>query len=242
MMRDVGFLTRQPIAHRGLHDGNKSVWENTLSAFQRAIDAGYAIECDLQYAADAAPVVFHDDDMQRLCNIKADIRTKTAAELSLITIGGTKDKVPSLRALLRLVKGRVPILLELKGRQGDDDGFTSAVLEALEDYHGDVALMSFDTWLLAELKELESPRPLGLTAQGTKEEEFAIHRKVMAEDGLDFISYNVMHLPNAFTTAERAKGVPVISWTVRTPEQAEHSRHNADQMTFEGFDPRISEG
>ena len=240
MMRDVSFLTRQPIAHRGLHDGNKAVWENTLTAFQRAIDAGYAIECDLQYAADAAAVVFHDDDMQRLCNMRVDIRSKTAAELSLIAIGGTKDRVPSLRALLRLVKGRAPILLELKGRQGDDDGFTSAVLEALEDYSGDVALMSFDTWLLKELQELESPRPVGLTAEGTKEGEFAVHRKVMA-DGLDFISYNVMHLPNAFTTAERARGVPIISWTVRTPEQAEHSRHSADQITFEGFDPRISE-
>ncbi len=239
-MRDVAFLARQPIAHRGLHDGNKAVWENTLSAFERAIDAGYAIECDLQYAADAAPVVFHDDDMQRLCNVNADIRTKTAAELSLISIGGTKDKIPSLRALLRLVKGRVPLLLELKGRKGDDDGFTSAVLEALEDYKGDVALMSFDTWLLKELKELECPLPVGLTAEGTKEEDFAEHRKVI-DYGLDFISYNILHLPNAFITAERARGVPVTSWTVRTPQQAAHSRAHADQMTFEGFDPRIDD-
>ena len=239
-MRDVAFLTRQPIAHRGLHDGNKAVWENTLSAFERAIDAGYAIECDLQYAADAAPVVFHDDDMQRLCNVKGDIRSKTAAELSLISIGGTKDKVPSLRALFRLVRGRVPIVLELKGRKGDDEGFTSSVLEALEDYKGDVALMSFDTWLLKELKDLECPVPVGLTADGTTEAEFALHRKAMAY-GLDFISYGIADLPNPFITGERARGVPVISWTVRTPEQAAHSRANADQITFEGFDPHVEE-
>lgn len=237
MMRDLAFLTRQPIAHRGLHDGNRLVWENTLSAFERAIEAGYAIECDLQYAADAVPVVFHDDDMERLCNIKADVRTKTSAELGLTTIGGTRDKVPSLKALLRLVRGRVPIVLELKGRQGDDDGFASAVLETLEDYQGEVALMSFDPWLLEELKELESPVPVGLTAEGTKEEDFGTHRKAMAR-GLDFVSYNVMHLPNAFISAERARGVPVITWTVRTPEQAAHTYANADQITFEGFDPR----
>jgi len=240
-MRDAGFLTRQPIAHRGRHDGNKAVWENTLSAFEKAIAEGYAIECDLQYAADAAPVVFHDDDMQRLCNVNADVRSKTAAELSLTSIGGTKDKVPSLRALLRLVKGRVPLVLELKGRKGDDEGFASAVLEALEDYSGDVALMSFDTWLLQELKALESPVPVGLTAEGTQEKEFEIHRKAMGY-GLDFISYNINHLPNAFADAARARGVPIISWTVRTAAQVAHSRDNADQMTFEGFDPRGAGG
>jgi glycerophosphoryl diester phosphodiesterase len=235
-MQAAAFLTRQPIAHRGLHDGNKEVWENTLSAFERAVAGGYAIECDLQYAADAVPVVFHDDDMQRLCNMRVDIRSKTSTELGLLSVGGTRDRVPSLKALLRLVRGRVPLVLELKGREGDDDGFASAVLEVLEDYQGDVALMSFDSWLLTDLKELESPRPVGLTAEGTKEKDFEQHRKAMAE-GFDFISYNIAHLPNAFVSAERARGVPVITWTVRTPEQAEHSRLNADQITFEGFDP-----
>jgi hypothetical protein len=58
--------------------------------------------------------------------------------------------------------------------------------------------------------------------------------------GLDFISYNVMHLPNAFISAERARGVPVITWTVRNAEQAAHSHAHALQITFEGFDPRAS--
>jgi len=194
-MHDIAFLTRQPIAHRGRHDYNRTTWENTLSAFEKAIAEGFAIECDLQYAADAAPVVFHDDDMQRLCNLKADVRSKSSAELGLISVGGTKDKVPSLKALLRLVNRQVPLVLELKGRKGDDDGFASAVLETLEGYEGEVALMSFDTWLLEELKALECPYPVGLTAEGQKEEEFAVHRKAMGY-GLDFISYNIEHLPN----------------------------------------------
>jgi len=236
-MKDVAFLIRQPIAHRGLHDGNKLVWENTLTAFERAIEAGYAIECDLQYASDAEPVVFHDDDMERLCNIKADVRSRTTAELSLTSIGGTRDKVPSLKALLKLVKGQVPLVLELKGRHGDDEGFASSVIEAIENYSGELALMSFDTHLLKELKELECPVPVGLTAEGTKEADFANHRKAM-DFGVDFISYNVMHLPNSFIAAERAHGVPVITWTVRNAEQAAHSYAHALQITFEGFDPR----
>lgn len=236
-MADLAFLTRQPIAHRGLHDGNKSVWENTLTAAERAIAAGYAIECDLQYAADAVPVVFHDDDMARLCNIKADIRSKTSGELGLLSVGGTGDKVPTLKALLSLVKGRVPLVIELKGRRGDDEGFASSVLEALEGYEGEVALMSFDGWLLRDLKELESPFPVGLTAEGAHEKHFAAHREVM-DYGLDFISYNYGHLPNPFVAEARARGIPVITWTVRNPDHAAHSYAHADQITFEGYDPR----
>jgi glycerophosphoryl diester phosphodiesterase len=239
-MKNVAFLTRQPIAHRGLHDGNKLVWENTLSAFERAIEAGYAIECDLQYASDAEPVVFHDDDMTRLCNIKADVRSKTTGELGLTAIGGTGDKVPSLKALLKLVRGRVPLVLELKGRKGDDEGFASSVLEAIESYQGELALMSFDGWLLKELKELDCPVPVGLTAEGATEAEFVAHRQAM-DCGLDFISYYYLHLPNAFITAERARGVPIITWTVRNAEQAAHSYAQAEQITFEGFDPRAGE-
>ena len=235
-MVDAAFLAARPIAHRGLHDGNKVVWENTLSAFERAVEGGYGIECDLQYAADAVPVVFHDDDMTRLCNVASDIRSKTVGELGLTTIGGTKDKVPSLKQLLRLVKGRVPLVLELKGREGDDEGFASSVLEALEGYEGEVALMSFDTWLLKDLKELESPYPVGLTAEGKTPEEFAAHKKAMSY-GLDFISYYVADLPNAFIDDQKSRGIPLISWTVRSETDAKHSRENGAQITFEGFLP-----
>ncbi len=117
-MSEFAWLTERPIAHRGYHDMNKTIWENTLSAFQRAVEAGFAIECDLHYASDGVPVVFHDDDLERLCNIPGDVRAKTSGELSLMTIGGTKDRVPKLKDMLNLVKGKVPLVIELKGRRG----------------------------------------------------------------------------------------------------------------------------
>lgn len=236
-MKDLSWLTAQPVAHRGYHDMNKTIWENTLSAFSRAVEAGFAIECDLQYTADSVPVVFHDDDMQRLCGITGDIRARTAGELGLIAIGGTSDKVPTLGALLRLVRGRVPVILELKGRKGDDEGFAAAVLETLEDYSGPVALMSFDHWLLKDLKALDPAVPIGLTAEGVNPDTFAIHEEAM-QFGLDFISYFYGHLPNSFITRQRSKGLPVITWTVRDEAAVERTFAEADQMTFEGFDPR----
>ena len=237
MMPKFAWLTALPIAHRGYHDGNRKIWENTLSAFSRAIEAGFAIECDLQYVADGVPVVFHDSDLQRLCAIKGDVRAKTSGELGLLAVGGTADKVPTLKQVLMLVDGRVPLVLELKGREGDDDGFALAVLDVLEDYAGPVALMSFDHWLLKDLKAAGTALPLGLTAEGARPETFFVHEEAM-QLGLDFISYHYGHLPNPFIAKERAAGIPVITWTVRDQKAVAVTRENADQMTFEGFDPR----
>ncbi|NLS16069.1 glycerophosphodiester phosphodiesterase [Rhizobium sp. P40RR-XXII] len=238
-MSKLAWLTEHPVAHRGYHDMNKEIWENTLSAFSRAIEAGFAIECDLHYASDGVPVVFHDDDLQRVCNLPGEVRERTSAELGLLSIGGTKDKIPTLKQLLRLCDGKVPLVLELKGREDDDEGFAESVLEVLEGYKGHVALMSFDHWLLKDLKGLEAPYPVGLTAEGNKPETFFQHDEAM-HLGLDFISYFYGHLPNPFVTAQRQRGIPVITWTVRDEAARKHTFANADQMTFEGFDPRLA--
>lgn len=238
-MTNAAWIRDLPVAHRGYHDLNKHVWENTLSAFSRAVEAGFAIECDLHYASDGVPIIFHDEDLQRLCNLNGDIRDRTSRELGLIAVGGTNDKVPTLRQLLDLVKGKVPLVLELKGREADDEGFAEAVLEVLEGYEGKVALMSFDHWLLRDLKALGAPYPLGLTANGNTPEDFRMHAKAM-EIGLDFISYHYGDLPNAFIRGEREKGLPVITWTVHDEAARKHSFEHADQMTFEGFDPGVA--
>ena len=240
MTTTADWITEIPVAHRGYHDKNNKVWENTLSAFQRAVDAGFAIECDIQLSSDSVPMVFHDHSLDRLCGISGDVREKSAGELSLLSVGGTQDKIPRLRQLLDLVKGKVPLVIELKGRNAeDDDGFAEAVLEVLEGYEGKVALMSFDHHLLFALKSAHSPYPVGLTAEGDDPEKFFQHDEAM-QAGLNFISYHWSHLPNSFVEAQRKSGIPVITWTVRDEKARAHTYTYADQMTFEGFDPRES--
>lgn len=237
-MTSADWIKERPVAHRGYHDMNKQVWENTLSAFSRAVDAGFAIECDIQLSSDSVPMVFHDHDLQRLCGLKGEVRERTAGELGMLSIGGTADRIPTLRQMLTLVKGRVPLVIELKGISAEeDDGLAEAVLDVLEGYEGKVALMSFDHWLLKDLKSLECRYPVGLTAEGADPEQFFVHDEAM-QLGLDFVSYCAPHLPNSFVTALREKGIPVITWTVRDEIMREHTYKYADQMTFEGFDPR----
>jgi glycerophosphoryl diester phosphodiesterase len=238
-MTSADWIKDIPVAHRGLHDMNRTVWENTLAAFSRAIEAGFAIECDVQLSADSVPVVFHDHDLERLCGIKGDVRERTSAELGMLAIGGTRDRIPTLEQMLSLVAGKVPLVIELKGRDvtDDDDGFAEAVLETLEGYEGKVALMSFDHHLLKALKAAGSPYPVGLTAEGSRPEDFFKHDEAM-HLGLDFVSYHHADLPNSFVTAQRQAHIPVITWTVKDANAREHTYKYADQMTFEGFDPK----
>lgn len=238
-MADASWLTRRPIAHRGLHDGNALCWENSPTAFGRAAAAGYAIECDVHLSADGVPIVFHDHDLARLTGAGGFVWQRRAAELSALRIGGTDDRVPTLAELLELVAGRVPLVIELKGTPGHDDGLVAAVAKALKAYPGEAAIMSFDHWLVRQFAARAPGIPRGLTAWGNTPHEIEAHFSMLA-NGLDFVSYGVMHLPNPFVRFVRERlGLPVITWTVRTPDDVAATAAHADQMTFEGFLPRL---
>ncbi|MFK4819441.1 glycerophosphodiester phosphodiesterase [Ochrobactrum quorumnocens] len=237
-MSSPEWLKKQPIAHRGLHDQNKVRWENTLSAFDAAAKAGFAIECDVHLTKDGSVIVFHDDDLKRLTGRDGRISDLTLADATELRIGGTDDHAPTLRQMLDLVAGRVPLVIELKGIEGRDDGLVAAVAKELASYKGEAAIMSFDHHLVRLFASDAPGIPGGLTAEGTRIKDFEAHFSMLAHQ-ISFVSYNVHHLPNPFVSFVREKlNLPVISWTVRDAEMKKHSDLNVDQITFEGFDPR----
>lgn len=239
-MTDLAWLTERPIAHRGFHDLNKSRWENTLSAFEAAARKGYAIECDVHLAKDGEPVVFHDGELKRLIGLDGFVYDKTAGELAACRIGGTEDTVPSLAQMLDLVAGRVPLVIELKGIEGKDEGLVGKVSELLARYNGKAAIMSFDHWLIRQFEGQARGIPTGLTACGTSEHEIEAHFSMLAHP-ISFVSYGVQDLPNRFVAFVREKlSLPVITWTVRNAEMVERTFAHADQMTFEGFEPPLT--
>lgn len=236
-MQDTAWLTSRPIAHRGLHDMNRQRWENTLSAFAAAVERGYAIECDVHRAADGVPVVFHDEELKRLTGREGRVWQHTAAELTGLSVGGTGDHIPSLSEVLALVDGRVPVIVELKGVAGHDQGLAERVLDCLADYPGETALMSFDHWILRDLGRLGGNLPIGLTAHGRSMADMEAHFSMLAH-GISFASYCVDDLPNPFVSFLRERlSMPVITWTVRNEAGVERTFRYADQMTFEGFSP-----
>jgi len=236
-MTDISWLTARPIAHRGYHDMNKARWENTLPAFAAAAERNFAIECDVHLTSDGVPVVFHDSDLQRLTGQQGNIFERTAEEMTRLSVGGTQDRVPTLAAMLELVAGRVPLVIELKGIEGKDDGLVAKVAAALAAYPGKAAIMSFDHWLIRCFAAEAPGIPGGLTAHGRTPADLEAHFSMLAH-GISFTSFQVKELPNPFTeTLRRKLGMPVITWTVRDDEGRGLTAAHADQMTFEGFDP-----
>lgn len=231
------WITEGPIAHRGYHNLKLGRAENSLSAFSAAIEAGFAIECDLQVSATGQPVVFHDPTLERMTGVAGNVKDYTPAELSRLHLLDTADCIETLDRHLALVNAKVPVILELKGVEGADSGFVEGVAESLKRYDGRVAVMSFDNWICAQFASVIPDVPRGLTAEGGNE-CYRRHIAAMETYDLQFVSYSVQEVDNRFVAEMRKLGLPVITWTVRNAETRHLSEKFADQMTFENFDPR----
>ncbi len=243
--RAAGFITARPIAHRGLHDIGKGVVENTASAFAAAIARGYAIECDLQLTSDGEAVVFHDDNIDRIAEGNGLVKDFTAARIKALTIRSSQDRVQTLGELLAQVNGQVPLVIELKSHWDHDDRLARRALEVLKDYSGSYCLMSFDPEVIEAVRRLSPATIRGIVAERATDSYYSslpLSRQTelrtfshVARTRPDFVSFYFEELPWAPVTAMRAAGIPVISWTIRSPQQAATARRCSDQITFEGF-------
>ena len=239
------WLTARPIAHRGLHDAAHGIIENTTSSIAAAIAGNYAIETDLQITADGDAMVHHDDALGRLTDGNGALASMTAAELKRVSFRATADRMMTFGDLCDLVGGRIAMFIELKSHFDRDERLVRRTAEVLASYAGPVAVMSFDPRMVADLRRHAPHLVRGVDA----ERHFggstvsAWHRYVLAHllhapaTRPDFVSYRVDDLPAPATTLTRRLGLPVVAWTVRTPEQRRRSEEFTDQMIFEGFRP-----
>lgn len=239
---------RAPIAHRALHDRARGRIENSASAVRAARAAGYAIEIDLQLSKDGVPMVFHDEDMERLTGEKGWVWDRTAAELQAIKLAGSDDTIPTLEQVLRLVGGAVPLLIELKDQtltMSETDGRLEAATAAvLAGYSGPVALMSFNPHCIAHLARLAPGLARGITtsaygadwaplAQATCDRlrEIPDYDRVQAS----FISHEASDLNRPRVAELKSQGASVLCWTIRSPEDEALARKVAQNVTFEGY-------
>lgn len=233
---DLKWMIERPIAHRGLHDVSKGIYENTLSAARAAVAGGYNIELDIQPSSDMVPMVFHDYELERLTRESGDTRSVAAKTLSNIFIKDTKDKIPTLEEFLGVIDGKVGLVIELKGRKNEDEGFVAAIADLLSTYKGDAAIMSFEHHLLRDARNIAPHLALGLTAEGD-DRRYDKHKAIAQECNVDFISYYLKELDCKFVREFMKTGREAISWTIRSPEDKAYSDNFVDQVTFEGFKP-----
>lgn len=231
-------------AHRGLF--NREVPENSLGAFHRAVERGYGIELDIQLTADKRVVVFHDYTLKRMCGEDVKVSQLTLAQLRTYRLAGTDYTIPTLAEVLNTVRGRVPLLIELKG-ETVDDALCFRAAKLLDEYDGPYLVESFNPFLLRWFK-IHRPEiargQLVTNLLAEKREGNVIVNLVLSGMLLNFLSR-----PDIIACDARHTGGPAyyicaklfrakrFYWTVRDPEDFEAIRQSEAWSIFERFLP-----
>ena len=248
-MRAPDWLTARPIAHRGLHNRVRGIIENMPAAAQAAVSGNFSIECDIQLTADGEAMVHHDDALGRLTEGSGALLGMTSGQLRAVKFKDTSELMMSLGDLCALVDGRVPLVIEVKSHFDGDRKLVTRMSEVLASYSGPVVGVSFDPDQVLALREKMPALPRGVIAQRndddddwkklTPEQRQSMpHLRHAFRNRPHFVAYRVDDLPApAPWIARNIFGLPLLTWTVRTPEQRARAARYADQMIFEGFLP-----
>ncbi len=234
------WLTRWEYAHRGLHSSeNKHIIpENSLEGARQAIAAGMGIECDIQRSADGNAMLFHDWTLERLLGDLRDTERVQTAEFARLRYLDSEEHPATLPQLLELTAGRVPILIEIKSRRGYDVERSCAIVARdLASYSGDHAVMSFDPRVARWFRRNHPNICVGLVM---REDEHGYtqqgwqRRLALWIAKPDFLAYHIAALPNPWVAKLRADGLPILTWTVNSPETRKRALQHTDALISEG--------
>lgn len=241
-MTDYKWLTQTYIAHRGLFD-NKQIPENSIVAFQKAVDNNFGIELDVQMTKDGVLVVFHDDTLQRMTGVEGYIENNTFEQLQQLKLLNTTHTIPTFADVLATIGGKVPLVVEIKTHKKIGE-CEQKVLDLLNNYKGLFCIESFNPYIVRWFK-VHAPHIIrGQLAENFKNAKLSRFAKYLLSNlkfckwnGSQFIAYNVEHIQHAKAVKKWRKKVPIIVWTVKTQQQHDSLRHLYDNMIFDSFVP-----
>ncbi len=232
------WLLTKPIAHRGLWDD--IVIENSLPAYQNAINHGYPIEIDVYQTKDGHLVSFHDANLKRMTGVNSLIFNKTLAELQELHLLNSNEKIPTFEQVLELCENKTPLLIELKDQPSKT--FIDRVVNRLKSYKGEFAIQSFNPFYLMQVKKLAPEFIRGVLGTESHANDKGFFTRYVLKNMCfnafikpDFISYSFTGLP---LKKRKAKNMPVIAWTIRNQAEYESIRPFAKNIIFENFIPK----
>lgn len=229
-------------AHRGLHTRDRSIPENSLPAFDRAAREGYGIELDVQLSKDGQVVVFHDDTLDRVCGVHARVDEKTWAELQELRLCGTEYRIPLFTEVLDTVRGRGPLIVELKnGRRNRE--LCEKTYALLQDYRGEACVESFNPMIVCWFRlhardllrgQLASPARDYLNEMGPVPAFLLSHCLMNFLSRPQFIAYKIGYRPPTVRLAEQL-GAMKVGWTSHEPR----NEKGRDAVIFEFYRPKL---
>ena len=95
MKKDLSFLNKIKIAHRGLW--NEENPENSIGAFNRSIERGIPIEFDVHLLKDDTLVVFHDSNLIRMTGKNIVLKNSLYNDIKDFKLKDTDYKIPTLK-------------------------------------------------------------------------------------------------------------------------------------------------
>ena len=232
-------------AHRGLHDNASDAPENSLRAFQKAVDAGYGIELDIQMTKDHIPVVFHDFTLNRICGAEGKVCDYSYEELQQFRLCDSDQTIPKFEDVLKCVDGKVPLIVELK-IEATDTSICPAGDKLLSEYKGMYCIESFNPlgvfWYRRHRKDIVRGQ---LSDAFLKEGEFTGALYFLLQNLLfnwlgkpDFVAYNCKY--PQMLSRKLCRGLyrnTAAAWTIKSEEQLETAKEDFDIFIFDSFIP-----
>ena len=237
---------RQYIAHRGFHDNRGECPENSLPAFERAIQMGYGIELDVQLTKDGVPVVFHDWDLKRAAGVDRKIRDCTFEELQSYRLFGSSQTIPAFETVLELADGRTPLIIELKAEIVHRELCEKCAV-LLDRYPGEYCIESFSPLALGWFKR---HRPNVLRGQlATNYRGEGLKTPVIVREMLTYCMLNGFCRPDFIAyNCQFSNTLPVemlryfykckmAAWTIKNQGELNRHRKQFDVFIFDSFEP-----
>lgn len=226
------------IAHRGLHSKELNILENTLEAFKRAMDNNYAIELDVQLTKDNEIVVFHDYNLERMTGKNIYVKDITLNKLKRITLKGSFSTVPTLKEVLSLVNGQVPLLIEIKN-DGKISILEEKLIEILNNYNGEFMLESFNPFVVSYFKK-NTNFLCGILVckiyESIKGKLVGMLFNLLLLLNIlkaDFIAYKYKDLDKKIIRKITKRNIPLYVWTIDNEEDLENSSKFSQGIIFE---------
>lgn len=234
------------IAHRGLFDNSGGAPENSIPAFRRAVEAGYGIELDIQLTTDGTLVVFHDENLMRMCGADRILTKCSFDELKRYKLADSKETIPLFEEVLDLISGRVPLIVEIKS-EGDWKSTAKQAAEVLDSYKGCYCIESFHPFAVAWFKK---NRPEMLRGQLSTDyfkdkiernwfEKFLLTNLMLNfMSRPDFIAYNHLWSDQfSFKLCRKLFSVEKAAWTIKSRQEMDDANEVYDIQIFDGFIP-----
>lgn len=230
------YLLRRPFAHRGVHNEYP---ENSMPAFQKATELNLGIELDIHLTKDGQLVVFHDDNIKRMTGANEYIKLLTYNEIKQYKLNNTEYGIPLLKDVFDLIKGKVPILIEIK-TNNNMKKLIPALKQLIDEYKGSVFIQSFNPFALRRCYKVMPEILRGQLSSFFVRDHLKFYKKIPIKklffknfSHIDFVSYNLENLPNKYVNK---MDIPVLAWTVKTEEDYKKAKQNANNMIVDNIE------